>query len=302
MTTLRFGKHSVALSNEGKLFFPDDGITKGEVIAYYREVAGAMLPHLRGRPLVMQRFPDGIEKEGFFHKDAPDHFPDWIRLFRVKKAGGTLNHVVCENAATLVYLANQGCITIHLWLSRTDRIDNPDRLIFDLDPPGDGFDAVVRAAGAVRALLEELELPSFVKTTGGKGLHVVTPLDRSAPFDDVRALARDAARLLAASNPGELTTEGRKEKRRGRILIDIGRNAYAQHAVAPYSLRPFPGAPVATPVDWDELDGSINPSSFTSETVLDRLSDGMDPWAAMSRRARSLSGPRHRLDRLISEG
>jgi bifunctional non-homologous end joining protein LigD len=302
MTKLRIGKYSIDVSNEDKVFFPDDGITKGDLIAYYRAVADAMLPHLRGRPLVMQRFPEGITGQGFYHKDTPHHFPDWVDRFSVKKKGGTVDHVVCDNAATLVYLANQGCVTLHLWLSRKDHIDHPDQMIFDLDPPGDEFGLATEAAHSLRELLEELKLPTYVKTTGGKGLHLVVSLDRSADFDDVRRFARDAARVVAARFPDSFTTEVRKEKRKGRLFLDVGRNAYGQHAVAPYSVRPRAGAPVATPIDWDELDGRLKPSSFTIKTVLDRLSDGVDPWSGMSRRRRSLSEPWRRLERSMSQG
>jgi bifunctional non-homologous end joining protein LigD len=302
MTTVRMGRYSIELSNEEKIFFPGDGLTKGDVIAYYRHVADTMLPQLRGRPLVMERFPDGIEQAGFFHKDAPEHFPDWIDRFSVKKeGGGTVDHVVCDKAAGLVYVANQGCVTLHLWLSRVDRINNPDQMIVDLDPPKDRFALARDTAKQLGELLEELKLAPYIKTTGGKGLHVVVPLDRGADFDEVRKFARDAAKLLAERDPGNITTEARKEKRRGRLFLDVGRNAYGQHAVAPYSLRPRSGAPIATPLNWDELDGRLRPSSFTIKTVLDRVSDGVDPWAGMTRRSRSLSEPRRRLDRMRSE-
>lgn len=300
MTTLRFGRYSVQTSNEGKVLFPHDGITKGDVIAYYRDVAEAMVPQLRDRPLVMQRFPDGVDKQGFYSKDAPKYFPDWIERFTVKKRGGTVNHAVCNNAATLVYLANQGCVTLHQWLSRKDHINNPDLMIFDLDPPGDDFGLVKDVARELRELLTTLGLAPYLKTTGGKGLHVALPLDRRAGFDEVRAFARDVAIVLAAGDPQNLTTEVRKEKRKGRLFLDVGRNAYGQHAVAPYSLRPRPGAPAATPLDWDELDGRVRPSTFTIKTMLDRVSEGLDPWRGMTRRAKSLDEPRRRLDRLLS--
>ncbi|MGH2694917.1 MAG: DNA polymerase domain-containing protein, partial [Actinomycetota bacterium] len=239
--------------------------------------------------------------QGFYHKDAPKHFPAWIERSSVKKKGGTVVHVVCNNAATLVYLANQGCLTLHQWLSRKDRIHNPDLMIFDLDPPGDDFRLVKDVARELRKLLTTLGLAPYLKTTGGKGLHVAVPLDRRADFDEVRTFARDVASLLAAGDPQNLTTEVRKEKRRRRLFLDVGRNAYAQHAVAPYSLRPRPGAPIATPLEWDELEGRARPSTFTIKTVLDRVSEGLDPWRGMTRRAKSLGEPRRRLDRLLSD-
>jgi bifunctional non-homologous end joining protein LigD len=249
----------------------------------------------------MQRFPDGVDKQGFYSKDAPGHFPDWIERTSVKKKGGTVNHVVCNNAATLVYLANQGCVTLHQWPSRKDRIRNPDLMIFDLDPPGDDFGLVKDVARELRELVTRLGLAPYLKTTGGKGLHVAVPLDRRADFEEVRAFARDVAIVLAAGDPRNLTTEVRKEKRRGRLFLDTGRNAYGQHAVAPYSLRPRPGAPVATPLDWDELGGGVRPTTFTMKKVLGRVSEGLDPWIGMRRRAKSLAQPRRRLDRLLAE-
>jgi bifunctional non-homologous end joining protein LigD len=296
------GRHSVELSSLDRVLFPDSGVTKGELVEHYRAVADRMLPHLRGRPVSMQRFPGGIHKEGFFQKSAPDYFPEWIARARVSKEGGTVEHVVCDNAATLVYLANQGCITPHVWLSRIDRIDHPDRLIFDLDPSGDDFGAVRFAAGAVRELLEELGLEPFPLATGGRGLHLVVPLDRGADFDTVRAFARDAAAVLAARHPDRLTVEVRKNKRRGRLFLDVLRNAYAQTAVPPYAVRARAGAPVAVPLAWDELrKPNLRGDAWNVRSLPDRLARTGDPWTGMSRRARSLSRPRRRLDALLDE-
>jgi bifunctional non-homologous end joining protein LigD len=247
----------------------------------------------------MQRYPNGIQAEGFFQKAAPDYFPDWIRRVTVSKEGGTVEHVVCDNAATLVYLANQGCITPHVWLSRADRVDNPDRLIFDLDPPGDDFEVVRFAAGELRGLLGELGLDPFLMATGGRGLHLVVPLDRRADFDAARAFARGVAEVLTARHPRRLTTEARKNKRRGRLFLDTMRNAYAQTAVPPYAVRARPGAPVAMPLTWKELDDpDLRGSSWNTRNAPARVTGG-DPWIGMSRRARSLSAPRRKLDRIL---
>ena len=299
--SVRIGKVTVELSNLDKVLFPDDGITKGELVEYYRKVAGHMLPYLADRPVSMQRFPDGIGKEGFYQKSISDYFPDWIDRVEVPKEGGTVTHVVCQDAATLVYLANQGCITPHVWLSRKDRIRHPDRMIFDLDPSGDDFGAVRSAARTLRELLDELGLAPYVMTTGGRGLHVVTPLDRSADFDDVRAFARDAADLLARRQPGRLTTETRKNKRRGRIFLDYLRNAWAQTAVPPFAVRARKGAPVAMPLGWDELGRAVSGSAYHVGNAFRRLGRADDPWRGMARRARSLSKPRRKLDALIEE-
>lgn len=296
----RIGRHAVSLSSLDKVLFPDVGVTKGDLIEHYRRVAARMVPHMKGRPVSMHRFPDGIEGEGFYQKAAPDYFPDWIRRVTVEKEGGTVEHVICDNAATLVYLANQNCITPHVWLSRADRLHHPDRLIFDLDPPGDDFDAVRFAAGALRALLGELGLDPFLMTTGGRGLHLLVPLDRRADFDAVRGFSRDAADVLAARHPDRLTTEARKNKRRGRLFLDVMRNSYAQTAVPPYAVRARKGAPVAVPIAWRELsDPELTGARWNTRNVAARLRR-KDPWQGLSRHARSLSGPRRKLDRLMA--
>ena len=300
---LRFGRYTVELSSLDRVLFPDVGVTKGDLVEHYRKVAGRMVPHLKGRPVSMQRFPGGIEEEGFFQKAAPDYFPDWIARAKVRKEGGTVEHVVCDNAATLVYLANQGCITPHVWLSRADRLHNPDRLIFDLDPPRDDFEAVRFAAHKLRDLLGELGLDPFPMATGGRGLHLIVPLDRGADFDAVRAFARDIADLLAARHPKRLTTESRKSKRRGRLFLDTLRNAYAQTAVPPYAVRARPGAPVAVPLSWDELsDPDLRGGSWNTRNVSARVEGKNDPWKGIARRARSLSAPRRKLDRILDRG
>lgn len=295
-----FGQHRVEVSNTDKVFFPDSAITKGDLIDYYEAIAETMLPYLRGRPMAMHRFPDGIQGEGFYQKDAPDYFPEWIRRVTVKKEGGTVTHVVCENAATLVYLADQACIAPHVWLSRVDKLNNPDLLVFDLDPPDGEFAAVRFAARASRDLLEELGLAVFVQTTGSRGLHVVVPLDRSADFDAVRSFAQGVAELLARREPKRLTTEQHKEQRGKRVFLDTGRNSYAQTFVAPYAVRPRPGAPVATPLNWNEL-GQVDAQRYNLRNILRRLGQKDDPWKGMARHARSLKQPARRLEGLLSE-
>lgn len=298
--TLRFGPYRFEVSSLGKVLFPSSGVTKGDLIEHYRAVSDRILPHLRDRPLSMQRFPDGIDTDGFYQKDAPDYFPVWIERVTVKKEGGTVEHVVCQNEATLAYLANQACITPHVWLSRTDALARPDRMIFDLDPPDGGFDLARFAAGRVRELLRELGLACFLMATGGKGLHVVVPLDRSADFDAVRRLAHDVAELLASRHADRLTIEPRKNKRRGRLFLDYLRNAWAQTSVPPYAVRPRAGAPVAVPLDWDELrDRDLRSDRWNTRNVRERLERRGDPWKGLGRRARSLSVPREELDRIL---
>jgi bifunctional non-homologous end joining protein LigD len=306
---LRIDGTTVQVSNAEKVFFSGDSagadITKGELVHYYRDVAAQMVPYLRDRPLAMARYPDGIDGERVFQKNAPGHYPDWVRTAQVKKRDGEVRHVVCDNPATLVYLANQACIEPHVFLSRIDKIDEPDQLVFDLDPPDpSGFGVARAAALELRALLEgELGVTTFVKTTGGKGLHVHVPLDRRAGFDDVRAAAREIAAALAAAHPDSMTMEQRKDKRGNRLFLDILRNAYAQTVVAPYSVRARPGAPVATPLHWDEVaDEALTPGRFSMRTIFERLAATPDPWTGMARRRYGLSRleDRDRLRRAVA--
>ncbi|MBD3233606.1 MAG: ATP-dependent DNA ligase [candidate division Zixibacteria bacterium] len=287
---MKIGKYEIEISNSDKVFFPDDGITKGDLVNYYAEIGDTMLKYTKDRAIAMLRFPDGIDGEGFYQKDASDYFPDWIETENISKKGGTVNHVVCNNADTLVYIANQGCITPHIWLSKIGNLNNPDRLIFDLDPSEGGFKQVREAAEIIRDFLtEELELIAYVMTTGSKGLHVVTPLKPELDFDKVRGFARDVADILAERFSDKLTAEISKEKRKGRLFLDTARNAYAQTAVTPYSVRPKPGAPVATPIEWDELKKSeLGAQSYNIKNIFRRLSQKEDPWAKMDSRARSL--------------
>ena len=241
---------TIEVSNEEKVFFPDEGITKGEIIDYYRRIADLVLPFLDDRPLVLRRFPDGITDSGFFQKDTPDHFPDWIETTSLdKEEGGTVTHVVATGAATLVYVANQGAIELHTLLARADSPHQPDQLILDLDPFTDDVSDVIAATRTVREVLQEMGVRSFVKSTGSRGVHVLIRLDAKAGFDDARALARDLADTIAAQQPDRLTTAVSKRARGDRVFVDWLRNSYGQHAVAPYSVRALPGAPVAVPLD-----------------------------------------------------
>jgi len=301
---IRVGSRTIEVANLDKVMFPDEGITQGDLMEYYRRVAETMLPYLKGRPLTMQRFPDGIGDEGFYQKEAPDYFPDWIRRvsIEVKEEGQEQPQVICENVATLVYLVDQGCITPHVWLSRADKLTHPDRLIFDLDPPDDDFELVRSAAQSLREMLEGVGLLPFVMTTGSRGLHVVVPLDRSTDFDTVRSFAKNLAGVLAEREADRLTTKVRKDKRGNRLFLDYLRNSYGQNTVAPYAVRAKPGAPVATPLDWDELsDSNLHSQTYTLQNIFRRLGQKEDPWKGMMRHARSLSEPRRRLDNLIPD-
>jgi len=292
---------SVQLSHLDKVFFPADTVTKGDLADYYRAMAPRMLGYLKDRPLTMDRYPDGITGQRIVQKNAGKHFPGWIRRVEVGKQGGTVCHVIADRADTLVYLVNLGTIEFHVFLSRVGALDRPDQLVFDLDPPGDDrFDDVRRHALHLRGLLEdELGLATYVKTTGGRGLHVHVPLRPEEDFDAVRGFTRSAAVVLAGRYPDELTVEQRKDQRGDRLYLDIMRNAYAQTAVAPYSVRARPGAPVSTPLSWDEVaDPGLSPHQFTIATVGRRVEDSADPWDGMARRRRGLATARRRLAKL----
>lgn len=295
---------TVELTHPDKVLFPDDKITKRDLTGYYQAVAGRMLPYLAGRPVIMARYPDGITGPRIIQKNVPGYFPRWVTRATVKKQGGTVEHVICDKPATLVYLANQACIETHIFLSRTGRLDHPDQLVVDLDPAGDaGFGMARRCALWLRALLEdELGVTSFVKTTGGKGLHVHVPLDRRAGFDEVRDVAAGLAAVLAARHPDAVTTEQRRDNRGGRVYLDIMRNAYAQSVVAPYAVRARPGAHVATPLHWDEVeDPGLDPGAFSLRTTPGRLSGRAgrdDPWAGLTRRRYGLARLRRGLGKL----
>ena len=296
---IRVGRHDVEVTRTAKVLFPADGITKGDLIGYYRRIAPWMLPHLRDRPLAMERYPDGIDQPSFFHKAVPSYFPDWIKKVTVKKAGGTITHVVCNNEATLVYLANQACITPHIWLSRIDKLRCPDQMVFDLDPSGENFEPVRAAAQSFGELLDKLELPAYVKTTGSRGLHVAVPLDREEDFDSVRAFARRLAEIVVNGDREHRTLEQRKERRLERVFVDTNRNAYAQTVAPAYAVRARPGAPISLPLDWSELNkNDLRPNGVTIRTVFERLEKARDPWRDFRRHATSLNKARRKVEKL----
>jgi bifunctional non-homologous end joining protein LigD len=279
---------------------PDDGITKADLADYYRSVAPVMLPLVSGRPVTMQRFPNGIGKGGFLQKQIGEYFPEWIervtapnRRTRNATTRDEVTYMVCRTSDDLVYLANQACVTPHVWLSRAPDIHRPDQLVFDLDPASTDPRVLRLAAAALRGLLEELGLPSFLKSSGSRGLHVVVPLVPAAETDAVKVFSIAVAEVLAARHPDDLTTEGRIADRDGRLFLDIGRNGYAQTMAAPYAVRPLPGAPVSVPLDWSELD-DFDPRRHTLRTIADRLARP-DPWADLSQAATTLDHARTRL-------
>ncbi|PSL00905.1 bifunctional non-homologous end joining protein LigD [Murinocardiopsis flavida] len=281
------GGRTVAVHRPGKEMFGPGSATKADLAGYYARVAPLMLPLVRGRPMAAQRFPHGIGGDGFYAKHP--HTPEWVRTV----LAGERTMVVCDDAATLVWWADQAAITLHTWLSRTPRLGCPDRLVLDLDPPGEGaaaFDAARAAALDVRAVLDDLGLAAFAMITGSRGVHVVSPIRPELTDRSARDLARIIAELAVARRPAELTTRFRKQARRGRVFVDFLRNGRAQLAVAPYSVRAIPGAPIAAPVTWAELDALTTAGDFTIASRREHC-----PFAGMARHARS---PRKAIDRL----
>jgi bifunctional non-homologous end joining protein LigD len=301
MTTI--DGHEIKLSHLNKVFFPKEGLTKGDVVAYYEKVAEVMVPQLKNHPISMQRFPDGLKGEGFFNKDAPDYFPDYIKRVKFpRREGGSFDAPLVDNAAGLVYLANQAVLTMHLYLSQVDDLERPDRMIYDLDPPDEtrDYSKVRRAALDIRDVMNELDLKAWVQTTGSQGFHVVIPLDRSVDFDTVRDFAQDVSRLLIRRNPAAYTLEDHIKARKGRIFLDTLRNSYGATAVAPYAVRARPQASVATPVDWDEVEAGVNPRDWTIMNLPHRLAQKEDPWKDMMQHPQSLESRQEKLQDLLS--
>ncbi len=298
----RRGAHDVKLSNLDKLFWPDEGITKGELVEYYRAVAPVLLPHLRERPFTMRRYPDGAFGKAFFQKDAPPHMPDWIPTFRAEvstrakpPARKWVSFPVVNDEDALAWMVNMGCIDMNPWLSRVDRPDRPDAVLFDLDPsPGTPWSDTVQVARFVRELLEGLGLASFPKTSGGKGIHILVPLDRRSAYDDVRAFAELIAGTIARAHPGQATTQWAKARRQG-VLIDANQNGEGKTLASAYSVRPHPGAPVSTPLRWDEVGPSLDPAAFTMAVVLERVAREGDLHGGVLTTRQSLSKALKRL-------
>jgi len=258
----------VTLSNPGKVFFPDEGITKADLFEYYMAVADVVVPHMRDRPFTMLRYPDGIEGKSFFQKDAPDHLPEWVRTFTDED----IRYILVNDADTLAWVVNMGCIDLHPWLARCDRPERPDLVMFDLDPAdGVPFSTVVEVALLVREALNALKLEGVPRTSGGKGMHVLVPVERRHDHDEARAFVAAVARALARTHPDLITTKWRRSDRHG-VLIDANQNGRGRTTSGAYSVRPRPGATVATPLAWDELTPDLDPAAFTMDAVIERVS------------------------------
>lgn len=292
----------MTITHPEKVLFPDDGITKGDLAAYYAMVAPVMLPHICGRPITLERYHRGIAEKGFFQKNVAKGAPEWLQRVEVPKRDGVVNHALVCDARSLEWLANQNCITPHVWTSRVPQLDRPDLCVFDLDPSQDE-PAVLRAAALeLHDQLEALGLPSWVKTTGSKGYHIVVPLDGEAGFEEVSRFAYAVGQLLVRGDPAHLTQEFVKADRRGRIYIDTGRNGYGATFAAPYAVRPKPAAPISAPCTWDELArGDAEPQAFTLRSMESRLSAVGDVWADLGERRYSLGEPTEQLQAQLGD-
>lgn len=289
------------ITHPEKLLFPDDGITKGELAAYYEAIAPAMVPHIRSRPVTMERYPAGIGAQGFMQKDVSKGFPEWLERVEVPKKGGTVHHPIVRDKRSLLWLANQNCITPHVWTSRAPNLYHPDICVFDLDPSEEEPSVLRDAALGLRDLLDELGLPSWVKTSGSKGFHIVVPLDGKIEMGEVARFAHRVGTMLVKRDPENLTQEFSKADRGRRILIDTARNGYSATFAAAYAVRAKPGAPVSAPCSWEEIEnGKVQPRTFTLRKMSRRIAAVGDLWADMPKRKRSLKRSMEKLRRLYA--
>jgi bifunctional non-homologous end joining protein LigD len=282
------------------VLFPDDGITKGDLAAYHELVAPVMLPHLIGRPITMERYPAGIGKKGFWQKSVEKGFPSWLERVAVPKKDGVVHHPIVTDVRSLLWIVNQNTITQHVWTSRAPDLYYPDLCVFDLDPATDDPAPVRAAAIGLRDLLDTLGLPSWIKTSGSKGYHLVVPLDRKSNMGEVEQFAHQVGRLLVSHAPNHLTQEFNKVDRKGRIYVDTGRNGYSATFAAAYTVRAKRGAPVSAPCTWQEIEnGSVDPGTFTVRNMAARIKQTGDVWSGLLRSRRSLKGPAEKLKRLL---
>ena len=290
------------ITHPEKVLFPDDGISKGDLAAYYEAIAPVMLPHVRGRPVTMERYPSGIENKGFWQKDVSRGFPEWLERVEVPKKGGVVHHPLITDTRSLLWVTNQNTVTQHVWVSRVPNLYYPDVCVIDLDPSADDEPDVLRAAAlAVRDLLKELGLPSFVKTSGSKGFHIVVALDGTAKTGEVARFANRVGTRLVQRDPDHLTQEFSKADRGGRIYVDTGRNGYSATFAAAYTVRPKPGAPVSAPCTWTEIErGEVGPRTFNLRTMAARVAAVGDLWAGMAREVSDARGLKAALARITS--
>ena len=279
--------------------FPDEGITKGDLAAYYEAVAPLIVPHLFGRPLTMERYPQGIGAKGFWQKDVSKGFPEWLQRVEIPKNDGVVNYPVITDQRSLMWVTNQNTITQHIWIARLPDLNYPDLCVFDLDPSKDDVKSVRGAAVGLRDLLAELGLPSWVKTTGSKGFHIAVPIDGKTPMGTVVRFANAVGSFFVTLAPNQLTQEFSKADRRGRIYVDTGRNGFSATFAAAYTVRARPHAPVSAPCTWEEIErGEIKPDTFTIRNMPARIAKVGDLWADLRKRGRSLKQPMEKLHKL----
>jgi bifunctional non-homologous end joining protein LigD len=293
----------VVITHPEKVLFPAEKghapIPKGELAAYYEAIAPVLVPHIRARPITMERYPAGIDKKGFIQKDVSKGFPAWLERVEVPKKDGTVHHPIVTDTRSLLWIVNQNTITLHVWSTRAPDLYHPDICVFDLDPSQDDPDALRAATLGVRDLLEELGLPSWVKTSGSKGFHIVVPLDGKADTDVVSGFAHQVGAMLVKMAPDHLTQEFSKADRGKRIYVDTGRNGWSATWAAPYAVRAKPGAPVSAPCTWEEVErGEVGPMTFTLRTMAARVAEVGDLWSDLRKRGRSLRRAVEKLRRM----
>ncbi len=283
------GEHNLKLTNLDKLIWPE-GLTKAHLVKYYSDVAPYILPHLRNRPLVMKRYPDGIDGEAFYQKECPDYAPSWIKRQPVEHSEKVVNYIVCNDQPTLLWLANQACIEMHAWLARVESLETPDLAVMDLDPAGGAsFEDVLEIALLVRRVLDEFKIKSYPKTSGASGLHLFVPVRQVYSWRQVTGAMKYVAELVVKVHPDKTTVERKVEKRTGKVYLDYLQNGRGKTMAFQYGLRPLPGAPVSTPLSWDEVEeGKIRPGQFTMDTIFQRLKSVGDIYAGILNTRQSL--------------
>jgi bifunctional non-homologous end joining protein LigD len=291
----------IAVTNKNKVFFQNPKTTKGDIVSYYKKISKYILPHIANRPINLYRAPDGILGEGFFQQNMPVYFPSWIDFFDTRRiSGGYARHVLVNKSDTLVYLANEGVVTLHIWNSRTDNINNPDRIVFDLDPPNEKvFKMVFEVAFLLKKVLERLGIVPYVMTTGSKGVHIIVPIKPDSDFKKVKSFAKKIVEIMEILYPDMITSNFLKSKRTDRVFIDYLRNNYGQTAVAPYSVRLKEGAPIACPIFWSDLaKKEFGPQSINTRNIFRYLKKG-DPWRGMYRDVRSVKYYQGKLGKIL---
>jgi bifunctional non-homologous end joining protein LigD len=297
--TIAINGYSIELSHLDKVFFPKSGLTKRDLVFYYKEIASIALPFYENRPLTMLRCPDGVNNQAFMQKEAPGYLPEWIDQYKITKKDGYVNHILVNKEATFVYLANQACITFHLGLSKIDKIHYPNYLILDIDPSEENALLLKSVIKRIKEVMDYLELQSFIQTTGSRGYHIYIPLQRRHSFKKTHEFAKNFATYLANKYPQEITIEQSKAKRGNRVFIDYARNSYGMNTVGPYSIRAKEGAPIATPLNWEELeDKNLHSQFYHVKNIFKRLKEIKDPWQEMLALEFSLASCQLKLDKL----